>query len=220
MEAEPKELLLLLRGLVQMDPKIAFAFAGLHTLEEMTEDYFHPFYASVIPIRVRFLTPGATHQLLVDPARDFPLDYAPEALDRIYALTAGQPALAQLVGFQLVRRYNDQVFERGRPRDPVFTLEDVEAVVSDSEFYSQGRYYFTGVWGQAAQGAPGQQAVLRALAAHAEGLSLDALARTTGFGEAALQQALQTLQRHDVIEETDGHWRIIVELFRRWVLAS
>jgi hypothetical protein len=33
-----------LRGMVQMSPKIAFALAGLHTLEEMTEDYFNPFF--------------------------------------------------------------------------------------------------------------------------------------------------------------------------------
>ncbi len=56
-----------LRGLVQMSPKIAFAFAGLHTLQEMTADYFQPFFASVIPIRVSFLNPGATKTILANP---------------------------------------------------------------------------------------------------------------------------------------------------------
>jgi hypothetical protein len=124
-EAEkiPKDFMGYLRGLVQMSSKVAFAFAGLHTLEEMTADYFQPFFASVIPIHVGFLQPGATRQILANPDEDFPLDYTPEALDQIYALTAGQPYLVQLVGFQLVRRYNDFVFEQGRPRDPVFTVE-------------------------------------------------------------------------------------------------
>jgi hypothetical protein len=44
----PPDFLGFLRGLVQMSPKVAFAFAGLHTLEEMTADYFQPFFASVL----------------------------------------------------------------------------------------------------------------------------------------------------------------------------
>jgi hypothetical protein len=207
-----------LRGLVQMSSKVAFVFAGLHTLEEMTEDYFHPFFASIIPIHVGFLTPESTRQLLANPTEEFPLDYTPEALDQIYTLTAGQPYLIQLVGFRLVRRYNNQVFEQRRARDPVFTVEDVEAVINDSEFFKRGRYYFTGVWSQAAQGAEGQQAILKAIAPHPEGLSMDALAQATGIEEETLHKALETLKRHDVIKETERRWHIIVELFRRWVL--
>jgi hypothetical protein len=232
----PKDFMGYLRGLVQMSSKVAFAFAGLHTLEEMTADYFQPFFASVIPIHVGFLQPGATRQILANPTDEnsssaippvggkeggeFPLDYTPEALDQIYALTAGQPYLVQLVGFQLVRRYNDYVFEQGRPREPVFTVEDVEAVINDPEFFKRGRYYFDGVWGQAARGASGQQAILKALASHPEGLSLDALAQVTGMEEETLQEALKTLKRHDVVQEREGGWQIIVELFRRWVLQS
>ncbi|WP_138497469.1 helix-turn-helix domain-containing protein [Nostoc sp. PA-18-2419] len=210
-----------LRGLVQMSSKIAFAFAGLHTLEEMTADYFQPFFASVIPIHVGFQERAATRQILANPGNeDFPLDYTLEALDEISALTHGQPYLVQLVGFQLVRRYNDFVFEQGRSRDPVFTVEDVEAVINDPEFFKRGRYYFDGVWGQAARGAEGQQAIVQVLAPHPEGLSLDALAQSTGMNDANLQEALNTLKRHDVVEETQGSWRIMVELFRRWVLQQ
>jgi len=245
-EAEkiPKDFMGYLRGLVQMSSKVAFAFAGLHTLEEMTADYFQPFFASVIPIHVGFLQPGATRQILANPTDensslssprvggieggDFPLDYKPEALEQIYALTAGQPYLVQLVGFQLVRGYNDYVFEQGRPRDPVFTVEDVEAVINDPEFFKRGRYYFDGVWGQAARGASGQQAILKALAPHPQGLNIDEL--RTQFNELlrahvgatlpeeTLHEALTTLTRHDVIKEKEGCWQIIVELFRRWVL--
>ncbi|MEH2225553.1 ATP-binding protein [Nostoc sp.] len=210
-----------LRGLVQMSSKIAFAFAGLHTLEEMTADYFQPFFASVIPIHVGFQERAATRQILANPGNeDFLLDYIPEALDEIYALTYGQPYLVQLLGFQLVRRYNDFVFEQGRSRDPVFTVEDVEAVINDPEFFKRGRYYFDGVWGQAARGAEGQQAIVRVLAPYPEGLSLDALAQSTGMNDADLQEALNTLKRHDVVEEIQGSWRIMVELFRRWVLQQ
>ena len=144
--------------------------------------------------------------------------YTREALDQIYALTHGQPYLVQLVGFQLVRRYNDHVFEQRHPRNPVFTVQDVEAVINDSEFFKRGRYYFDGVWGQAARGASSQQAIIKTLASHPQGLSPSALALATNMDEATLQSGLKNLKRHDVVEETEGRWRIIVELFRRWVL--
>ncbi len=213
----PSSFMKFLRAMVQMCPKIAFAFAGLHTLEEMTEDYFHPFFASVIPIKVGLLTPATARQILANPDDDFPLDYTPQALDRIYALTSGQPYLVQLIGFQLVRRYNELVFDMRRPREPVFSIDDVEAVIND-ELFTRGRYYFTGVWGQAAQGAAGQQAILRVLAPHAEGLTLDTIAGAAGVGSGEATAALETLKRHDVVAETESRWRIVVELFRRWVL--
>ncbi len=215
----PKNFMGFLRGLVQMSSKVAFAFAGLHTLEEMTADYFQPFFASVLPIRVGFVEHAATSQILANPDEDFLLDYTPSALEQIYALTHGQPYLVQLVGFVLVRRYNDYVFEQGRSRNPVFTVEDVEAVVNDPKFFQQGRYYFEGVWGQAAQGAAGQQEIIKAIAPHPQGLNTDAIYTvSTITDESTLQEALTTLQRHDVVEETQGRWRIIVELFRLWVL--
>jgi hypothetical protein len=206
-----------LRGMVQMSPKIAFALAGLHTLDEMTGDYSHPFFASFINIKVSFMESAATRQILANPHEDFLLDYAPEALSAISSWTFGQPYLVQLVGFQLVRRYNEQVFEMGNSRDPVFTIDDVRAVINDSEFFQRGRYYFDGVWGQAARGAPGQQEILRAIAPHREGLDINTLAEFTGMNETNLQQALDSLIRHDVVWEIDGKWRIIVELFRVWV---
>jgi hypothetical protein len=205
-----------LRGLVQLSPKIAFAFAGLHTLEEMTADYFHPFFASVIPIRVGFLSRGSTRQLLANPDPDFLLDYQPDTLDAIYDLTAGQPYLTQLVGFQLVRHYNNQVFERGRPRDPFFTTSDLQTVIEDPEFFDRGRYYFTGIWQQAAQDTPHQQTILKAIAP--AGLTLSELSTHTNLAPADLQPALTRLDRHDVICYQNDRYYIAVELFRRWVL--
>lgn len=216
----PKDFMGVLRGMVQMSPKIAFALAGLHTLEEMTEDYFNPFFASIIPIRVSFLERATCRYLLANPGEDFPLDYKPDALDYIYDLTAGQPYLVQLIGFLLVRRYNDQVFELGNKRDPMFTIADVDGIINQPEFYQNGRYYFTGVWQQAGEGSPGQQNIIKAIAPHPTGLDFNTLQTITNLDPNSLQNALDTLSRHDVITETDHHWRIIVELFRRWVINS
>jgi AAA+ ATPase superfamily predicted ATPase len=58
------ELILYLRDLMQINSQIAFTFAGFHTLEEMTADYFKPFLKNVIPIKVGFLTADSTRLLL------------------------------------------------------------------------------------------------------------------------------------------------------------
>lgn len=216
-----KEFLGYLRGLVQMSPKLAFAFAGLHTLEEMTADYFQPFFASVIPIRVSFLNRAATLQLLANPAEDFPLDYEPAAGDRIYDLTFGQPYLVQLIGFQLVRRYNDYVFEQGRERSNLLTTEDVEAIITE-DFFRKGRYYFDGVWRQAIQDIPGQQHIMKTLAIYPKGLTTTELLELLSFEIDILESALKTLRKHDVIHDiaevgTESKWQITVELLQIWL---
>ncbi|WP_139325063.1 AAA family ATPase [[Limnothrix rosea] IAM M-220] len=216
-----KEFLGYLRGLVQMSPKLAFAFAGLHTLEEMTADYFQPFFASVIPIRVSFLNREATFQLLVSPTEDFPLDYEPAALQRIYDLTFGQPYLVQLIGFQLVRRYNDYVFEQGRQRDNLLTTEDVEAIITE-DFFRKGRYYFDGVWRQASQDTAGQQQIIKTLAVYTDGLSTAELLELLPLDADILKPALKMLAKHDVIhdissDDEEPRWQITVELLRIWL---
>ncbi len=205
-----------LRGCVQLSSRIAFAFAGLHTLEEMTADYFNPFFASVIPIPITFLTSAATKAILTNPSEDFLLNYSGAALEEIYKLSAGQPYLVQLIGFQLVRLYNDFVFEQGYKRDSTFTKEDVEQVVNNEAFFLRGRYYFEGVWLQAAQETPQQQRILTLLAPQKAGLTLEKLREATDWEEEILQTAFKTLERHDVVTEKEGKWYIIVELFRRW----
>jgi hypothetical protein len=209
-----------LRSLVQMSPKVGFVLAGLHRLEEMIADYFQPLYASFTPpIKVSFMEVGATHVILANPGvDDFPLDYKREALNKIYELTHGQPFLVQLVGFQLVRSYNDFVFEMGYKRDPAFTVEDVEAVINDAAFFQRGRYYFEGVWSQAAQGVDGQQVVLRVLAAHPGVTANEIVGLVEDGSNAIIMAALETLRSHDVVIENQGRWQIAVELFRRWVL--
>ncbi|MDJ1169215.1 ATP-binding protein [Roseofilum sp. BLCC_M154] len=205
-----------LRTSIQQSPNIAFVLAGLHTLDEMTEDYFQPFFASVIPIQVGFMTKGSTSVILANPEdEDFSLDYQRETIDEIYNLTHGQPYLVNLIGFQLVSRYNAQVFEEGYSRDPQFTLADLNAVING--VLEQGRGYFTGVWKQATQGEPGQQEVLCALAPYPTGLDRETLSQTTNLDLKALDAALTCLEKHDVVIEQNGKFRIIVELFRRWV---
>ena len=209
-----------LRGLIQLSPTIAFAFAGLHTLEEMTADYFAPFFASILPVRVGFLDRSATRQLLANPDPDYLLDFAPDILDEAHALTNGQPYLIQLIGFHLTRHYNTQVFEQSRSRDAKFTLKDLTTILGNPDFYSSGRYYFTGVWTQAAEQHPQQQPILVHLAHHPN-QNPTQISQILDLDLKLTQIALDTLKRHDVAHHcNDDRWEISIELFRRWIIRQ
>ena len=166
------------RGLIQTYPWFVMAFAGLHTLQEMTRDYWHPLYGSVTPIPVSFLSREASRRLITQPTPEFSLDYEHDAVESTITLTNGQPYLVQLIGHGLVARFNRQAFEEGVERERRFSLADVEAVIDAPEFYRDGDAYFTGVWRQAeASKPPGQTAVLHALAQLEEGVPIDVIAR-------------------------------------------
>ena len=214
------------RGLIQTYPWFVMAFAGLHTLQEMTRDYWHPLFGSVIGIPVSFLGHDAAWRLVTQPTPDFPLDYDRDAVERIIGLTHGQPYLVQLIGHGLVTRFNRQTFEESIERERRFSLADVEAVINAPEFYRDGDAYFTGVWRQAETSEPpGQTAALRALAHPApalrEGLEgeqpVEEITRQAGLAPEEIGRALEALARHDVVVEEDGRWQFTVELMRRWV---
>ncbi len=206
-----------LRGVITTQTWLTLAFAGLHTLQEMTEDYWHPLYGSVEAIPVSFLSEGATRRLLSEPSPDFAVDYSRDALDLIYSLTHGQPYLTQLIGHNLITRLNEEMFEQQVEREARFDRADVEAVIGTDTFYRTGGAYFQGIWAQAAQGPPGQQTILETLA---EGpASRDEIFTTAGLDSERGEAALDSLKRHDVIAPADGtdHWRCTVELMRRWL---
>lgn len=212
------DLLAYLRGVIQGEPWLVLAFAGLHTLQEMTGDYWNPLFGSVTPIKVGFLRPATSADLLANPDDDFPLDFSRAAAERVYDHVRGQPYLTQLVGHTLVSRYNRDRFEEQVAREPRFTPEDVEAVVASDEFYEVGDAYFSGIWTQAGDPrAPGQHALLLALARAAGPAPADALAATAGLSADAAAAALEALERHDVIAPTDGAIDFTVPLLRRWL---
>jgi biotin operon repressor len=204
------------RGCITDYPWLILVFAGLHSLEEKRHDYWHPLFGSVVPIPVSFLTPEAARQVIQDPVDDFPLDYAPEAAQRIIDLTNGQPYLIQVICHALVSRYNRQRFEDGVARGGCFTFEDVEAVINSPQFEREGLVYFDGVWQQARETRPaGQIAILSAL--ECGELSVDEIAQTTGMSVAEVEAALKTLRAHDAVVQRDGRYTLAVELMRRWI---
>jgi Cdc6-like AAA superfamily ATPase len=210
-----------LHELIQLYPNLAFAFAGLHTLEQMTAYYFAPLFASFIAIRVGGLDPATTRQLLAKPDPDYPINFTEDLLDEAYNLTHGQPYLVNLLGFQLTHHYNTQVFEQNRPHEALFTLEDLTITLnSPGFFYDIGRYYFIGLWLQAAEHPPHQQSILQHLAHHPNQTSPQ-ISQALELPLNLTQISLDALKRNDVAEHSDDdRWKISIELFCRWLIRQ
>jgi hypothetical protein len=214
-QLEPR-LLDFLRSLIQTYSWFVLAFAGLHTLQEMTDNYWNPLFGSVTAIPVSFLSPNAAAQLITQPSPDFNLDYNSDAIQEIIRLTGGQPYLIQLIGHNLVTRFNRQTYEEGIERERRFSLADVEAVINAPEFYRDGNAYFNGVWVQAQMSEPPLQTVILDALSH-RSLSLTEIIEQTALNPNQVQEALSMLENHDVVRLQDRKYFYTVELMRRWV---
>jgi hypothetical protein len=204
-------------GILQTYPWLFFTFAGLHTLEEMTRNYWEPLFAKVTRISVSFLEPAAARQLITQPTLDFNLDYAEDAIELIIQLTAGQPYLIQLICLRLVSYFNDQNFiapnsERDRDKNFRFSTEDVEAAIQHSEFESNGSAYFCAIWGRADLN---QQLIMQQLAN--EDLSLAEIQTKLQLTSEQLQTSIENLRSHDVLSIQQAKYTYCVPLMRRWV---
>lgn len=213
------EFLDFLRGAIHSEPWLIIALAGLHTLEEMTADYWNPLFASVTPIRVSFFNRTATSNLFANLGDDFPLKFTNAVVDKIFELAQGQPYLTQLIAYSLVREYNQTRFVFGEFRSPDFSAEDVVQVTKSTDFYDQGSYYFNGVWVQAEKSAPyGQVNILTLLAKNDKPLTLKDLTIQSNFDVATIHDCLKTLIQHDVVKRLkDGRFDFHVPLMRQWI---
>ncbi len=213
-----KSFLTFIRGIMHKERWLIFALAGLHTLQEMTADYWNPLFASVTPIKVSFLSKAASQDLLANPTDDFILDFTGEVTDYVYGFTAGQPYLTQLIGRSLVSLYNQQVFEDQAQREQRFTIVDVDAVVTSSDFFDIGSFYFGGVWGQAKDGTvPFQTDLLKVLAQAETSMPVENLFERATVEATAGKAALAELIKHDVVNAHAGSVQLYVPLMAEWI---
>ncbi|MGI0494542.1 AAA family ATPase [Alkalinema pantanalense CENA528] len=208
------------RGILMDFPWIIFAFAGLHTLQEMTQNYWNPLFGSVRKIPVSFLSPAATSKLITNPNDDFPIDYDRDALFGIYNLTGGQPYLIQLICQNLVSRFNQLRFEQNQEIEPLFTDDDVAAIVNHPRFFQEGSAYFRAIWDQAQEtNAETQLAILRHLT-H-DPATASQLQTALNLQPDDLAIGLQLLLDHDIIQlNPDDRYEYRVELMRTWVART
>jgi hypothetical protein len=175
-----------------------------------------------VSIPIGFLSPAVVSQVLADHPHDldFPLSYMEEATQAVATLTSGQPFLVQQIGDMLVERYNLIVFTEEREHSGTFTVDDVRAVVDAPKFFTMAAAYFEGVWGQATGGRPGELELLKALAAGPDAAEPDSLRASACLDDPSFAVALSSLERHRIVERSNGSVRYSVPLMRRWVIET
>lgn len=188
---------------------------GLHTLDEMSRDYYQPFHGSYENILVSYLAPADARRLITNPAPDFNVNYEPAAVDRIIAETGGQPYLIQQLCRDALDHLNHELFDEQKDREVRITLRDVEAVLGPG-FFTRGTVYFDGVWSQTNH--PGQRRLLRIAARRGEPWPEADLFTASELIPPAFQAALLWAERHDILTKAgvDG-WGFHVPLLRRWI---
>lgn len=202
-----------LRGFTQTYTWLSLALVGLSDLDDLRRSYSNPLLGWE-SIRVGFLGDAEVARVLTAPAEQgrLPLDFSPTALERIASLTRGQPYLVQVLGDRLVEYFNEQLLAGAWKHPPLFEIDDVDAVAESADFYSAAAAYFSGVWEQFAAYQP----LLRALAPYAEGLDRVALGALVSGQIVNLDEALELLQRHDILSQVADRLRFSVPLMRRW----
>jgi hypothetical protein len=204
-----KETFAYLRGVTQTGRGFTLLFAGLHTLEQMTREYWNPFFQSVQTVRVGYLSELDARQLIIDPVAQFPLSYDEEAIDRIVAVTNSHPYLMQNVCHNLVNRLNDPLHRSNRAK-----VEDVEAVLEKT--LETGGYYFDDyVWNWS---SADERVALSLLAEAGEWAGFAMVERHLGR-EAALDATRSLVARSILKERTDRNelvFRFQIPLSRMW----
>jgi hypothetical protein len=197
----------MLRHLIQHRPRFKVLIAGSHTLEEFQR--WASYLINVQVVRVGYLRPDETRQLIERPVEGFALRYEPDAVARAMALTRGHPALTQLLCSEIVALKNEQPPAHRRTA----TLADVEAAVPEA--LDHGSFFFADIEYNQVDAAG--LALLRWIAARGEGAAVpEGTLRQTCPDDAARAEALALLLRRDLLESVDGGYRFQVELIRRW----
>lgn len=194
-----------LRHLIQHRPRFKVLLAGSHTFDEVRHWASYLINVQVIPIG--YLSEAETYQLVEHPVRDFAVRYAEDALQHVFALTNGHPALVQLLCAEIIAYKNTQLPTQRR----FICRADVEAAVPEA--LRHGSFFFADIEHNQLEAVSAD--LLRFIAAQgtAAVVTQGCLARQF---PGDLDQALIPLSRRGLIEPVRDGYRIQVELIRRW----
>ncbi|MBM4467905.1 MAG: ATP-binding protein, partial [Chloroflexi bacterium] len=186
-----------LASVIKRRAKFFLVFAGLHSLEQMRQEYWTPFLSgNSVGIPVSYLSQAEAERLLAMLSIETP----PQVRRRICLATGCQPYLLQVVCYRLVEYLNAK-----EPPPEQASVRDVTTVLDIILEKGEADYYFEDyVWRYSTP---------------AEREALVALAKPDRQGGPPLQEgALRSLENREILTQRHGGtWRYRVELVRRWV---
>lgn len=207
-----RELFPYLRTLMSSVPNINFVFVVGRRPEDMSIDTLSTF-KGVRSARVSRLDRGEAEAMIRQSETDQTLIWLPTAEDAIWELCQGHAYLTQLICSVVY----ENAYENEPPTREV-DRGDVERAIESA--LQQGANAFHWIWA----GLPPAERVVTAAMAESgdEVISHDdliAILNRSGVRLIVreLELAPETLVQWEVLEETDGGYRFVVPLLRRWV---
>jgi len=203
-----ERLLMALRHIVQHRHRVDVLLSGSRHLDELP-----PRWAShlvnTLTLPISFLEEPDARELIVAPVPDFPDIYRPATVEAILSLSHCQPYLIQLLCSLLVERMNKA---RRMPPDSWVEPADVEAVVPLA--FERGEGYFSDLWRKESGGDTAQ----KLLEGMAETGPLDAATlKSIEPNPRALNTALRSLLRREIIAKENERYHIVVPLVKLYV---
>jgi len=206
--------------LQQTVDNLSFIFITTHPPDQLRCHLANPFANTAQIIHVSYPAKPDVVHFLQQPVADFIPQFSPDAVQLIIKLTNGQPYLVQLIGYTVVRRFNEQLLQ-GKS-DPFFNEAMVQTAIHDNRFRQPCRRYFERLMAVINGSEPNMAALLYELAFRSSGahvvLLKSRLHAKANLDPNTIDRLLKTLQHLDIVDQDQNElWRIKVELFRLWL---
>jgi len=200
-----------LRHLMQHYERLDFLFSLGSGLEEMEKEYSFLFNVGLYK-KISFLDRNATSDLITQPVKDC-YQVEPDAVERIYHITSGQPYYTQLVCHCLFNCWVQQ-------RTPHIGVRDVDEVLNEA--VERGSAVLKHVWEES---TPAEKAILASMAstmshfnnvADANDMNRAWASCDVVIPKGEMAKAIRSLIARDVIAGQDKY-TFTVDLQRLWV---
>ena len=187
-----------LRNLIQHSKSIVVLVSGSHRFEELTRLNWANYLINTRTLELSYLDAEPARELLTKPVPE--LHYADGVVDEIIRVTHCQPYLLQAVASELVNYLNSK-------QQTTATADDINTALEKTLVSASA--YFSDTWRK--DNSAEEQQVMRALAAGNA---------ATMLADATLQPAIQRLIRKEIVERSNGSYRLAVELFGSWMVKN
>ena len=207
-----------LQLLMEREPRLGFVFVVGRKVEELSIAVLNLFRTDSALKRVSVLDKSSAEDIIRIAERQGTLYFEPDAVQRIWTLTAGHPFLTQL----LCQEIWNSAYACSPAQPPVVSIAAVDSVVPKA--FDRGGHIFEWIW---AGLPPAEQIILAAIAeATTEQTGLKCDDRLLLLGQhrirmmaGELHQAPEKLIEYQHLRKnSEGHYCFLVELLRGWIV--
>jgi AAA+ ATPase superfamily predicted ATPase len=198
------------RFVMQNHPRLALLFSGvksLYEIEAKSKLVWSGYLVNVRTLKVSLLRPTDAEKLITEPVSHYPGEriFDKEVVDQIIRITGCHPFLIQALCSELIDILNTEHRRQ-------VCLPDIDTAAKEV-LQSWWDTYFRDLWERTGKE---ERLCLAALRQLNEATS-EEIVRQSRMNERIVTQALERLQRRDLVLGKDDHYSIVAPMFEKWV---